>query len=304
MAEPDFNLLLALDVLLAERSVTAAAKVLHLSPSAMSRTLARLRAQIGDPLLVPAGRVMVRTPHAEALAAQVRTLTADVQAVLRPAPGIEVRRMKRTFTIRVNEAFVLAYAARLHAAVSRLAPDVRLRFAPKPDKNIRALRDGQIDMDIGVIEGDAGELRAQTLYRDRFAGVVRSGHPLLADQPVTAERYDGFDHVSDWDHVVASPQGHFTGPIDAALKALGIAREVKVVVPSFPGVIAMVAASDLIGLVPRSFAALAPGVVLFDLPVDTPELVISQIWHPRVDADPGHRWLRGVIHDAFRGGGD
>lgn len=302
MADPDFNLLMALDVLLAERSVTAAARTLRLSPSAMSRTLARLRTLTGDPLLVTAGRTMVRTPHAEAIAARVRTLTADVQAILRPAPGMDMRLMKRVFTIRANEAFVLAYGARLHAAVSQPAPNVRLRFAPKPDKDIRHLRDGQIDLDIGVISGDGAELRAQTLYRDRFVGVVRTGHPLLTDGEVTAERYGGFDHVSDWGHVVASRQGHFTGPVDQALQAVGQARDVKVVVPSFPAVIAMVAASDLIGLVPRSFAGMAPGVTVFDLPVDTPEIVISQIWHPRMDADPGHRWLRGVIHDTFRAG--
>ncbi len=300
MADLDFNLLRALDVLLTERSVTAAAKTLRLSPSAMSRTLSRLRGVIGDPLLVPAGRAMVLTPHATSIVDQVRTVTADVQAVLQPVPGIDPQRMKRTFAIRVNEAFVLTHGARLHAAVARAAPGVRLRFAPKPDKDIRSLRDGLIDLDIGVISQNSGELRAQTLYRDRFVGVVRTGHPLLSDGSVTAERFGDYDHVSDWGHVVASRQGHFTGPVDDALSALGIARDIKVVVPSFPAVVAMVAASDLIGLVPRSFAITAAGIAVFDLPVETPELVISQIWHPRMDADPGHRWLRGVIHDAFR----
>ncbi len=299
MSDPDFNLLPALDVLLAERSVTAAARTLRLSPSAMSRTLARLRTLIGDPLLVPAGRTMVLTPHAEAIAGDVRKAAADVLGVLRPAPGIDVHNLKRVFSIRVNEAFVLTHGARLHAAVAAAAPGVRLRFAPKPDKDIRSLRDGQIDMDIGVVPGDAGELRAQTLYRDRFVGVVRTGHPILSEG-VTPERYGGFGHVSDWGHVVASRQGHFTGPVDEALDALGIVRDVKVIVPSFPAVVAMVAASDLIGLVPRSFAAAASGIAIFPLPVATPEIVISQIWHPRVDADPAHRWLRGVIHDAFR----
>ncbi|MBW8733898.1 MAG: LysR family transcriptional regulator [Asticcacaulis sp.] len=300
MADPDLNLLPALDVLLAQRSVTAAAKVLRLSPSAMSRTLSRLRVLLGDPLLVPAGRIMVLTPHAEAIADRVRTVTADIQAVLRPAPDIDMRWVKRIFTLRANEAFVLAYGARLHQAVSGMAPDVRLRFAPKPDKDIRSLREGQIDLDIGVISGDGAELRAQTLYRDRFVGVVRTGHPLLSGEGVTAERYSGFGHVSDWGHVVAARSGHFTGPVDDALNALGISRDIKVVVPSFPGVVAMAAASDLIGLVPRSFADTTAGIAVFDLPVETPEIVISQIWHPRMDADPGHRWLRGVIHDAFR----
>ncbi len=303
MSEIDLNLLVALDVLLSERSVTAAAKKLHLSPSAMSRTLARLRTVLGDPVLVSAGRGMVATPHAEAIADEVRRLNADVHAVLRPAPGIDPKTLKRVFTLRANEAFVVTYGARLSAAVTDAAPGVQLRFAPKPDKDIKPLREGLVDLDIGVISGDGAELRAQTLYRDTFVGVVRQGHPILAGEGVTAERYAGFDHVTNWGHVVASRRGQFTGPVDDALTDVGLEREVRVVVPSFPAVLAMAAASDLIGLVPKSFGeamARAYDVVLFALPVETRGIVVSQIWHPRVDADPGHRWLRGVIHEAFR----
>src|SRR5438105_2844544 len=134
MTEIDFNLLTALDVLLAERSVTGAARRLRLSPSAMSRTLSRLRKVMGDPVLVPAGRNLVPTPHAEAIAEQVRTLNNSVRTVLRPAPGIDVRMLTRIFTLRANEAFVVIHAARLSAVVAAIAPGVRLHFAPKPDK--------------------------------------------------------------------------------------------------------------------------------------------------------------------------
>src|SRR5258707_1038757 len=113
MSDLDLNLLTALDALLSERSVTGAARTLGLSPSAMSRTLSRLRAAMNDPVLVPAGRVMTATPRAEALAEQVRALSAGARAVLRPAPPIDVRQLKRTFTLRVNDAFVLLHAARL-----------------------------------------------------------------------------------------------------------------------------------------------------------------------------------------------
>ncbi len=295
MPDLDLNLLKALDVLLAERSVSGAARRLNLSTSAMSRTLSRLREVLGDPVLVPAGRAMVATPHAEAIAEQVRLLTVGVHRVLRPPSQIDIATLKRDFTLRANEAFVLRHAARLSAAVTAAAPGVRLRFAAKPDKDIRYLRDGSVDLDIGVIPGDGAELRAQTLYHDVFAGIVRQGHPLL-DGPLTPERY------AMWGHVVSSKKGRITGPVDDALAALGLARTVSIIVPSFPTVIAVASMSDLIGLAPRSFCQTAPdmGVEIFALPVETPAITISQIWHPRQDGDAAHRWLRSMVFEAFR----
>jgi DNA-binding transcriptional LysR family regulator len=297
MRDIDLNLLAALDVLLQERSVTRAAHRLRLSTSAMSRTLSRLREALGHPLLVPAGRAKVPKPHAEALAEQVHTLSAGVQALLRPPPPVDPRSMEREFTIRANEAFTQLYAAKLSAAVSAVAPSVRLRFVPKPDKDIGPLRDGTIDLEIGVIAGDGGELRAQTLYRDIYVGIARAGHPLF-NAPVTPER------LCAWGHVVFARRRDRSGPADEALAARGLLRRVSVVVPGFPAVIAVASASDLLGLVPRSACLALPGyeITLFELPIPMPELVISQIWHPRMDADAGHRWLRVMVFEAFRKG--
>lgn len=297
MPDVDLNLLAALDVLLQERSVTRAAHRLRLSTSAMSRTLSRLREALGDPVLVPAGRAMVPTPHAEAIAEQVRTLSAGVQAVLRPPPPVDPRSMDREFTIRANEAFTQLYAAKLSAAVSAVAPGVRLRFVPKPDKDIGPLRDGTIDLEIGVIAGDGGELRAQTLYRDTYVGIARAGHPLF-EAPVTPER------LCAWGHVVFARRRGRSSPADEALAACGLLRRVSVIVPGFPAVIAVASASDLLGLVPRSACLALPGyeITLFELPIPMPELIISQIWHPRMDADAGHRWLRAMVFEAFRKG--
>ncbi|HEY4200167.1 MAG TPA: LysR family transcriptional regulator [Devosiaceae bacterium] len=294
----DLNLLVALDALLTERSVSSAARKLHLSPSAMSRTLSRLRTVLGDPVLVPAGRSMVATPHAESIADEVRALTAAVRTVLSPIGSVDVARLNRVFTVRANDAFVVVHAARLSAVVATAAPDVRLCFVPKPDKDIHALREGTVDLEIGVISGDGAELLAQTLYRDAFVGIVRKGHELLRGGEITVERYAACGHV------VASRRGKNTRPGDEALAAMGLHPEVKMIVPSFPAVLAVVSASDLVGVVPRSFcqSQFASGVVTFALPMATPPIVISQIWHPRLDADPGHRWLRGVIFDAFRTG--
>lgn len=291
----DLNLLVALDALLTERSVTRAARKLGLSASAMSRTLSRLRVGLADPLLVPAGRAMVATPHAEAIAERVQALTAAVQAVLSPPPMVDMARLKRTFTIRANEAFVVVQAARLSAAVAALAPEVRLCFVPKPDKDIAPLRDGSVDLEIGVIGGDGGELMAQTLFRDSFVGIVRIGHPLL-DGEITPERYAACSHV------VASRRGRNARPREAGFAAPGLDTTAKVVVPSFPAALALVSASDMVGVVPRSFceSQFAASVVWFALPMVTPQIVISQIWHPRLDADPAHQWLRHVIYETIQ----
>src|SRR5271170_4785157 len=143
MDNVDLNLLLALDVLLAEGSVTEAGRRLGLSSSAMSRTLTRLRSATGDPLLVRAGRGLVPTPRAAELRDRVHELTRDVRAVLAPDQSdLDVASLERTFGIRASEGFVAALSASLVAAITKAAPRVRLRFAPKPEKDARALREG------------------------------------------------------------------------------------------------------------------------------------------------------------------
>lgn len=293
MAPTDLNLLTALDVLIAERSVTAAARRLGLSVSATSRTLARLRSATGDPLLVQAGRSLVPTPYAEQLAGRVHLLVQDARAALMPAPTtIDPALIERTFTIRANEGFVSVFAAALVAAVTEAAPRVRLRFAPKPDKDAAPLRVGAIDLEVGTTGESAPEMRSLLIFRDRFIGAARLHHPLF-DGPMTPQRFAACRHV------VASRRGAWTGPVDDALHALGLRREVVVIVPGFLDALNVARRSDLIALVAESCLREgemeAAGLQGFELPVRTPELRISAMWHPRLDADPAHRWFRQTL---------
>jgi DNA-binding transcriptional LysR family regulator len=193
MPGTDLNLLTALDALLAEGSVVGAARRLGLSESAMSRTLARLRAATGDPLLVRAGRGMVPTPHAAELRNRVHDVAQDAHAVLRPAAAsLDLSQLNRSFIIRSNEGFVEIFSARLVAAITSAAPKVRVQFAPKPDKDVRALREGAVDLEIGVLGKSGPEVRVQALFRDHFVGVVRDRHPLLRKGKITPQRYSGF----------------------------------------------------------------------------------------------------------------
>ncbi len=285
------NLLAALDALLAEGSVTGAARRLGLSASAMSRTLARLRATTGDPLLVRAGRGLAPTPRASDLRDLVHQLNREVRTVLSPQAGdLDVASLERTFTLRAGEGFVALFSAPLAAAIFAAAPHARLRFAPKPDKDALALRDGQIDLELGVPGPSAPEVRTRLLFRDAFIGVARLGHPLL-EGTMTPERYAACRHV------VASRTGRFIGPVDDALEALGLRRDIVAVVPGFPDALRIARDTDLVALAPRSgLAGATPqGLVGFDLPVRTPPIAVSMMWHPRMDADPAHGWLRDTV---------
>src|SRR4029453_18418129 len=150
MPGPDLNLLVTLDVLLAEGSVARAAQRLRLSPSAMSRALARLRETTGDPLLVRAGRGLVPTPRALELRERVSKLVQDAEAVLRPAENLNLKQLVRTFTLRTSEGFVENFGPNLIARVSEAAPGLRLRFVQKPDKDSGPLRGGSVDLETGV----------------------------------------------------------------------------------------------------------------------------------------------------------
>jgi len=293
MARPDLNLLFTLEALLVEGSVARAARRLRLSPSAMSRALARLRQVTGDPLLVRAGRGLVPSPRAIELRHRVSQIVSDAEAALRPAGALELGRLDRTFTLRTSDGFVENFGPALLSRVFDEAPGVRLRFLPKHDKDSAPLRDGAVDLETGVVGRTTGpEVRAQALFRDRFIGVVRTGHPLSAGV-VTPDRYAAARHV----HV--SRRGAGKGPIDDALATLGLERELATTVGSFSAALALARASDLVASVPeRHTGDLRAGMHSFALPLPVPPLVISLLWHPRMEVDPAHRWLRGCVRDA------
>ncbi|CAI8755257.1 LysR family transcriptional regulator [Pseudomonas sp. IT-P253] len=292
MSIPDLNLLVTLDVLLAEGSVARAARRLRLSPSAMSRALARLRETTGDPLLVRAGRGLVPTPRALGLRERVSQLVQDAEAVLRPAEQPDLTQLVRTFTLRTSEGFVENFGAALIARINEQAPGVRLRFMHKPDKDSTALRDGTVDLETGVVGKAAGpELRTQGLFRDRFVGVVRSGHPLSQGE-ITPARYAAGSHIS------VSRRGLDKGPVDEALEAIELTRDIVTIVAGFSTALALARATDLIASVPeRHTESLRAGMHSFALPFSLPMFTVAMLWHPRLDADPAHQWLRGCLRD-------
>ena len=256
----------------------------------MSRSLARLREATGDPLLVRAGRGLVPTPRAQEMRERVRQLVQESESVLRPMEKPDLTLLIRTFTLRTSEGFVENFGPALITRIGIEAPGVRLRFVPKMDKDSTPLRDGSVDLETGVLGAAMGpEVRAQALFRDRFVGVVRLGHALCKGR-VTLARYAASKHI------LVSRHGRETGPIDGAMQALGLQRDVVTIVGGFATALALARASDLVATVPeRHTGNLRDGLHSFALPVPTPEITVSLFWHPRLHTDPAHQWLRGCV---------
>lgn len=287
---PDFNLLVTLNVLLAEGSVAGAARRLQLSPSAMSRALSRLREVTGDPLLVRAGRSLVPTPRALELRDQVCALVDGANLVLRPAEKLDLRNLERRFVLRTSEGFAETFGPDLLRLIKAEAPGVVLQFVSKADKERSPLRDGGVDIETGVIDATtAPEMRATSLFHDRWVGVVHEGHPLTAGE-VTPERYVGAEHV----HVLR--RGLHSTDIDDAVGDAGLQRTIVIIVQGFAAALALANETDLVATVPeRHTARLRKGMFVFPLPLDVPTFTLSMLWHPRMDGDLAHRWLRGHI---------
>lgn len=286
----DLNLLKAFSVLVAERSVAKAAKRLHISESAMSRTLSRVRDAFGDPILIRAGRLLIPTPRALSLEPRVLDMLAMAQDILTPAKLVDPASLAQTFTIRCNEGFAAEFGAKLLHIVTVAAPGVHLRFSMQDEKDATALRDDKADIEVGVLGKSGPEIRVQTLLRDRFVGVVAMSHPLAGHESVSIDAYTRYPHVS------VSRRGRRAGPIDALLSTLGAKRRIAATVSSFPVALALAQGGSIVANVPfRQTASGRTGMHTFELPVQPEPVVVSMMWHPKVDPDPAHRWLRDCL---------
>jgi len=284
----DWNLLVALDVLLAEGSVTAAAQRLHLSVPATSRTLGRVRRAFGDPILVRAGRGLVPTPRALALQRRLHQLVEEAHALVQTGRDVDLGSLERTFTIRANDALVSILTARLVARARAAAPGVALRFLPEGEEDLRPLRDGLVDLDVGVIDDFGPEVRSQPLYQERLVGMVAAGHPL-ASRPVTLGR------IAAAKHVVVSRRGRAGAVFDDALDEHGLSRSVVAVVPTLTAAAHIIITPQMTGLMIASYATQVAALhrgPSYEVPAELPALPLSQAWHVRHDLDPAHHWLR------------
>ena len=282
----DLNLLTALDVLLAERSVGAAADRMHLSQPAMSRTLARLRRVTGDPILVRSGRSMLPTPYAEQIRDELHALVEQAHAILTPPTDFDAATVRRDFTVQCNDVLANAMAADLLDRIRRNAPGVRLRILGESGADSDELRTGRIDVRLTADEPGEPDLRARVVATDHLA-LVRTD----ATAPATLAEFAALDHV------VVSRRGRLRDPIDDILETHELTRRVILSVPTIDVALRAVAAGGLATVAPASFARRAahPGLTVHPLPFPLPPIRAVMSWHARVDTDPAHRWLRDLI---------
>jgi DNA-binding transcriptional LysR family regulator len=291
LAGLDANLLVALDALLTERGVTRAAQRLHTSPAAMSRTLARNRRVLGDPVLVRAGQSMVLTPRALAMREEVGAVVERCRRLLVPAEDVDLATLTHTFTVQTSDLLLAALASGLHEAAAAQAPGVSVRFLSEAVEDTDALRDGVVDVEVGVLDHLDPETRTEDLVPLRMYAAVRAGHPLTRGE-LTPARFSAAEHIS------VSRRGLAYGPVDTALAELGLRRRVPVVLPTHTAALLLARDTDLVCLTAAALpgdAASTLGLPTLEVPLQLPPRTIGMAWHPRNDADPGQRWLRDQV---------
>ena len=293
LADVNLNLLVALDALLHERSVTGAARRVHVTPSAMSHSLSELRELLADALLVRSGRGMALTPRAEALVLPLHRLLLEAQTIVRDGAVFDPLTTERTFVIAAPDFLTVLILPELMAVVSREAPRVTLDFVPSVRRgNAWLLESGELDLALGAVVDEAPGIRRLDLCTEGFACAVRRGHPDV-DGRLTLDAYARTPHLLITLGDSARPTW-----IDEALAKIGRERRVAVRVRHFMAAPLVVARTDLLMTGPsmliRYFAALAPLQVL-EPPIPLPTYPEEAYWHERFDADPAHRWLRELV---------
>ena len=283
MQSADANLLLALDALLREGSVTGAAHRLHVSPPAMSHTLARLRAAVGDPLFVRSGNRLVPTPRALAMRERVAHVANEIGDLLRPEEPLDMATLDRTFVIRASDAVIVPLGRALDGLARREAPRVALRF-------VASAEGIEIDLDIGVQHGRSPDVRIQRLYRDELVPVVRKDHPW-GKRRIAPERLAALEYVAAWSktrvHEAIRPSRHHPFP--------------SRIVPSYLVAVSLVRESDAYTVLPSRLAPMVLesfGLRRLSVTGTPATITIAQAWSPRFDNDAGHTWLRGCVHRA------
>lgn len=289
----DFNLLSALDALLAENSVAGAAQRLHLTPPAVSRTLARIRHVTGDDILVRAGRAMVPTPYALAIRDEVRALVQQAASLLKPGRRLDLPALDRTFTVRGHDVLLSALAPTLIAQVAAAAPRARLRFLGEvAGEDAGSLRH-EVDLELGGSEPSLPEISHEIVGADRLVVACRKGHALTSGR-LTARR------LASAIHLTVSRRGRLDDRIDAAFAQAGLRRQVVASLPTCAAALEVVAQGDLVTIVPRTLCAglcKSFGVAMRALPLDVPSTPVVLAWHRRFESDPAHAWLRGRVMD-------
>lgn len=294
LSQTDLNLLVVLDVLLQERNVTRAAKRLHRTQSAMSHALARLRDQLGDPILVRVGGEMRPTPKAERLGSEVSRLLRTIQRVLGQEAAFDPQTTDRVFTLAAPD-FVAAVMPALVERMAKETPNAGVELAPPARGMFRDLADGRYDLVVapkqreemeGILSEPAGSLH--------WVVFARKGHPALASW--------GADAWMKWPHIRVRTSSDSESPVDRAARAQGLTRRPGTFLPHFLLAPPLLAATNLLMTVPREvLAQVAPrfDLVTLESPVKLEPISLAIHWSAQLDRDPAITWFRATVKSAF-----
>lgn len=300
LADFDVGLLLTFDALLKDKNVTHAAARLNITQSALSARLMRLRQLLGDPLFIPStsGRGMVASPHALALQPELARLLEQLNDFIGTARLFEPATSKRVFRIAATDNPVSILAPDLIPLLRSEAPQAKVAFTmPNKARIAEDLEQGEVDVFIGVAEDGAPGLMVRKLFEEAFVTAQRKGHPR-GNKPLTLDEFCTRDHL-----LISTSGGHFAGMVDNALAELGRTRHVSVSVQSYALAPLILGSTDLLCTLPRRFLQRFEGVLdLVETPLELAPFEMNLFWHPRVNADAAHAWLRNIVLKAARSG--
>lgn len=286
----DLNLLVTLDVLLAEHNVTRAAERLNFSQPSVSVHLAKLREIFDDPLLLPGPRGMRPTARAEELREPLRQALESLERAVAPASPFDPAQARDTWRVAATDygesAILLPALAGLRAA----APGTRIAVVEMmPSRIAKQAELGDIDLAFHTAEGSPLNLRRRTLFAERYVLAGRAGHPRLKRRP-TLKQFCTLDQV-----IVSPDGGGFSGVTDDALAQHGLERRVVLSVPHFLFLRSVLESTDLVAMLPERLVGNSGTLQVVDAPLEVPGYEMAMLWHERSHRDPAHQWLREQI---------
>ncbi len=292
----DLNLLKALDALLAERNVTRAAERLGLTQSAMSHTLARLRAAFGDALFVRGPGGVKPTPRAEAISQSLARTLLDLTHIIQPPGTFDPLRAKRRFSIATDDYLERVLLPRLLSRLWAAAPGIDVDVVPVGDRLGESLAAGNPDLiiSVSVLKRQIPGAHMEHLFDEHFVCVMREGHSL-AGRKLTLDRFAALPHV------LVAPQGKPGSIVDTELAKSGRRRRIAVTVPHFLAALHIVRESDVILTVGERLARHDPvGLRLYQPPLALPHFSVAAFWHDRNHMDSAHGWFRTLVAETAR----
>ncbi|HEY4055340.1 MAG TPA: LysR family transcriptional regulator [Kofleriaceae bacterium] len=293
----DLNLLLVLDAVLAERSVARAARRLHVTPPAISNALSRLRATLGDPIVTRSGRGIVPTPRAMQLGPAIACALQTIDEALH-GETFDPATASPQLTVAMADAGQIARLANIAALLGSKLPKARLRVVSVDTMvALGGLAGTEVDVAIGVHD-PAPQIHRQQIYDEKFSLVIRREHPRFGSSRGRSARASLSQLAEERFVEVHVAFGKPSRLVQKAFTSIGLIRDIAAIVPSFTAAAALVARTDLVGVLPASVAdVLGPslGLAVLPSPVKIPPAPMFMSWHQRTHVDPAMKLFRDVI---------